>query len=113
MPKNSSISLSWITFRYHCTHPNQSKITKNTEFFYFYFYSQFAYFLNSLIFPTTNIFRFWPVIDNALRTAAIDRRVSVKLLISWWNHSRPAEDYFLNSLKDISSSYRGVDVQVV
>lgn len=60
-----------------------------------------------------NIFRFWPVIDNALRTAAIDRRVSVKLLISWWNHSRPAEDNFLNSLKDISSSYRGVDVQVV
>lgn len=61
-----------------------------------------------------NIFdRFWPVIDNALRSAAIDRRVSVKLLISWWNHSRPAEDYFLNSLQVISRSYRGVDIQVV
>lgn len=58
-------------------------------------------------------YRYWPVIDNALRAAAIDRRVSVKLLISWWNHSRPAEDYFLNSLQVISNSYRGVDVQVV
>lgn len=57
--------------------------------------------------------RYWPVIDNALRAAAIDRRVSVKLLISWWKHSRPAEDYFLNSLKVISNSYPGVDLQVV
>lgn len=53
------------------------------------------------------------MIDNALRSAAIDRRVSVKLLISLWNHSRPAEDNFLNSLKDISNAYGGVDIQVV
>lgn len=58
-------------------------------------------------------FRYWPVIDNALRTAAIDRKVSVKLLISYWKSSRPAEDYFLNSLKAISHSYRGVEIQVV
>lgn len=65
---------------------------------------------NSKIFLTS---RFWPVIDNALRAAAIDRRVSVKLLISKWKSSRPAADFFLNSLKVISNSYRGVDIQVV
>lgn len=57
--------------------------------------------------------KYWPIIDDALRSAAIDRRVSVKLLISHWNHSRSAEDYFLNSLKAISNAYRGVDIQVV
>lgn len=61
-----------------------------------------------------NLFsRYWPVIDDALRYAAIDRGVSVKLLISFWKHSRPAEDNFLNSLRDISHAYRGVDIQIV
>ncbi|KAJ6637074.1 5'-3' exonuclease PLD3, partial [Pseudolycoriella hygida] len=56
--------------------------------------------------------RYWPVIDNALRVAAIENRVSIKLLISWWNHSRPAEDFFLRSLEDLSDAYNGVDIQV-
>jgi phospholipase D3/4 len=55
---------------------------------------------------------FWPVIDDALRKVAIENAVSVKLLISWWNHSRPAEDYFLRSLEAISESYRNVDIKV-
>lgn len=57
--------------------------------------------------------RYWPVIDDALRSAAIDRHVSVKLLISWWKHSRPSEDYFLRSLAALSNAYRGVDIEVV
>jgi phospholipase D3/4 len=57
--------------------------------------------------------KFWPDIDNALRKAAIENKVSVKLLISYWNHSRPSEDYFLRSLMDLSESYKGVDIQVV
>lgn len=74
----------------------------------------FAFNSNSII-KFSFIFndRFWPVVDNALRSAAIDKNVSVKLLISWQNHSRPAADYFLQSLKDISNSYPGIDVQVV
>lgn len=56
---------------------------------------------------------FWPVIDDALRKAAIENRVAVKLLISWWNHSRPVEDYFLKSLESLSNKYNGVDIQVV
>ncbi|KAJ0183421.1 hypothetical protein K1T71_001397 [Dendrolimus kikuchii] len=55
---------------------------------------------------------FWPKIDDALRRAAIDNRVKVKMLISIWNHSHPADDYFLRSLASISGSFSGVDIQV-
>lgn len=57
--------------------------------------------------------RYWPIIDDALRSAAIENKVQLKLLISWWNHSRPAEDYFLRSLQALSLSYPGVDIQIV
>lgn len=57
--------------------------------------------------------RYWPVIDDALRSAALVNKVEIKLLISWWNHSRPAEDFFLRSLEALSQSYKGVSVQVV
>ncbi|XP_069687387.1 5'-3' exonuclease PLD3-like isoform X2 [Periplaneta americana] len=56
--------------------------------------------------------RYWPVIDDALRTAAVDRHVQVRLLISSWNHTRKAARYFLRSLMDISGSYKGVVVEV-
>lgn len=56
--------------------------------------------------------RFWPKIDNALRSAAIDRHVQVHLLISNWNHTRQAAQYFLQSLIDINGAYRGVVVDV-
>lgn len=55
---------------------------------------------------------YWPIIDDALRTAAIDNKVHIKLLISQWNHSRESEDYFLKSLTAISNSYRGVSIEV-
>lgn len=55
---------------------------------------------------------FWPVIDDALKTAAIEHRVKVKLLISKWNHSMPSEDYFLRSMASIDKSYPGVSVEV-
>lgn len=57
--------------------------------------------------------RYWPDIDTALRTAAVNNKVTVKLLISYWNHSRPSEDYFLRSLTSLSDSLKGVDIQVV
>ncbi|KAG5895663.1 hypothetical protein JTB14_008672 [Gonioctena quinquepunctata] len=56
--------------------------------------------------------KFWPVIDDALRTAAIENKVKVKLLISYWNHSRLAEDYFLKSLAMVNKAYRGVSIEV-
>lgn len=57
--------------------------------------------------------KFWPVIDDALKTAALENKVKVKMLISWWNHSRPAENNFLKSLAVISGSYPRVSFEIV
>ncbi|XP_044304393.1 5'-3' exonuclease PLD3-like isoform X2 [Varanus komodoensis] len=46
--------------------------------------------------------RFWPVIDDALRTAACERRANVRLLVSCWQHSKPAMFVFLESLRVLS-----------
>lgn len=35
------------------------------------------------------------------------------MLISYWDHSRPAETFFLRSLESISKSLKGVDIQIV
>ncbi|XP_030380632.1 phospholipase D3 [Scaptodrosophila lebanonensis] len=56
--------------------------------------------------------RFWPYIDNALREAAVERGVAIKMLISWWKHSDPSEDNFLRSLQDLSMERKHVDIQV-
>uniref|UniRef100_A0A1A9W471 PLD phosphodiesterase domain-containing protein n=1 Tax=Glossina brevipalpis TaxID=37001 RepID=A0A1A9W471_9MUSC len=56
--------------------------------------------------------RYWPLIDDALRKAAIENKVIIKLLISWWRYSRKSEDYFLKSLTDLTKSLKGVDIQV-
>lgn len=56
--------------------------------------------------------RYWPNIDNALRSAAVDRHIQVRLLISNWNHTRKAARYFLQSLIDINGAFRGVLIDV-
>ncbi|XP_023247850.1 phospholipase D3-like [Copidosoma floridanum] len=56
--------------------------------------------------------KFWPVIDNALRTAAIERKVNVRLLISKWKHSRASEDHFLKSIEDLTDSYSKIKIEV-
>lgn len=58
-------------------------------------------------------FSFYPIFDDALRSAAIDRKIPVKLLVSSWMYSRSAIDFFLNSLKSVSDTYPGVNIQVV
>uniref|UniRef100_A0AAG5DSC8 PLD phosphodiesterase domain-containing protein n=1 Tax=Anopheles atroparvus TaxID=41427 RepID=A0AAG5DSC8_ANOAO len=66
-------------------------------------------------FPLTlysRITQYWPYIDDALRKAAIERKVSLRLLISLWDHSRPSEDYFLHSLEALSNALNGVDIQI-
>uniref|UniRef100_A0A182R1C7 PLD phosphodiesterase domain-containing protein n=1 Tax=Anopheles farauti TaxID=69004 RepID=A0A182R1C7_9DIPT len=60
----------------------------------------------------TRITQYWPYIDDALRKAAIERKVSLRLLISLWDHSRPSEEYFLHSLEALSSALSGVDIQI-
>nr|XP_050851450.1 5'-3' exonuclease PLD3-like isoform X4 [Vespula vulgaris] len=56
--------------------------------------------------------KYWPVIDNALRAAAIERKVTIKLLISLWKHSRASENYFLKSLEKLTNSYRNVKIEI-
>ncbi|XP_001357497.2 phospholipase D3 [Drosophila pseudoobscura] len=56
--------------------------------------------------------KYWPYIDDALRRAAVERGVSVKLLISWWKHSNPSENKYLKSLQDLSSKKDKIDIQI-
>lgn len=58
-------------------------------------------------------FRYWPIIDNALRTAAIERKIHVRLLISMWKHTSKSEIFFLKSLAELTDSYAGVKIEVV
>ncbi|XP_053604375.1 5'-3' exonuclease PLD3-like isoform X3 [Plodia interpunctella] len=55
---------------------------------------------------------FWPKIDDAIRRAALEHKVQVRLLVSLWRHSRPSEDYFLRSLAALSNSYPRVQLYV-
>ncbi|XP_046660069.1 5'-3' exonuclease PLD3-like isoform X2 [Homalodisca vitripennis] len=60
-------------------------------------------------FPTfiyTSKPRYWADIDTALRTAALDNSVEIRLLVSWWSHSRESEKLFLRSLTDISDGLK-------
>ena len=54
--------------------------------------------------------RFWPVIDDALRAAAVERGVRVRGLASHWDHTRPAIARYLASLAALAGDR--VDIQV-
>ncbi|EDV99105.1 5'-3' exonuclease PLD3 [Drosophila grimshawi] len=56
--------------------------------------------------------QFWPAIDNAIRSAAIERGVHVKMLISWWQHSDASMDHYLRSLQDLTMSNRHVNIEI-
>ena len=61
----------------------------------------------------SNGHHFWPLIDDALREAAIERRVSVRLMASHWNHTRHSMYTFLNSLAVFNDSKLfGADIKV-
>ena len=59
-------------------------------------------------FPT----RYWPVIDDALRRAAFDRKVQVQLMASLWNHTRPDMKFYLKSLAALDGA-NDASIQVV
>lgn len=66
-------------------------------------------------FPTTLYTRkphFWPVIDDAIRKAAIERGVEVRMLISHWDHTRPNIKNYLKSLQDLSGAYKRTNITV-
>eukprot|EP00118_Oscarella_pearsei_P004359 m.18508 g.18508 ORF g.18508 m.18508 type:complete len:442 (+) comp27672_c0_seq1:75-1400(+) len=58
-------------------------------------------------FPTTLYAvanKYWPVIDDALRSAAFDRGIHVRLLASWWNHTLPQMKNYLRSLASLNGT---------
>ncbi|XP_064489373.1 5'-3' exonuclease PLD3-like isoform X2 [Ornithodoros turicata] len=55
---------------------------------------------------------FWPVIDDALRAAAIERGIHVRLLVSKWNHTRPEMERYLSSLAVIRSKEVHIEVKL-
>ena len=52
-------------------------------------------------------YRFWPVIDDELRRAAIDRKVDVRVMASSWSHTRKGMYQYLCSLAAESSMHTG------
>lgn len=65
------------------------------------------------IFLYSNGHHFWPVIDDALREAAVERKVNVRLMASHWNHTRPSMTAFLRSLSAFNDSKLfGADIKV-
>lgn len=57
--------------------------------------------------------RYWPAIDNALRRAAFNYRVQIRLLVSCWTHSDPAMLYYLRSLRALNNPHAHISVDVV
>lgn len=56
--------------------------------------------------------RYWPFIDDTLRTAAFNRRVKIRMLISCGRDSDPAMMPFLQSLASMNSPHHGIRIQV-
>ncbi|KAL1790726.1 phospholipase D4 isoform X2 [Sigmodon hispidus] len=66
-------------------------------------------------FPTTRFTRparYWPVLDNALRAAAFNRGVHVRLLVSCWFNTDPTTFAYLRSLQAFSNPSAGISVDV-
>ncbi|KAG0727375.1 Phospholipase D3 [Chionoecetes opilio] len=55
--------------------------------------------------------KFWPVLDDALRRAAMERGVKVRLLASHWSHTRADLPTFLRSLSALSSNATRVHIE--
>ncbi|XP_054470021.1 5'-3' exonuclease PLD4 [Anoplopoma fimbria] len=66
-------------------------------------------------FPTTRFERpqrYWPFIDEAIRTAAFERKVKMRMLISCGRDSDPAMLPFLKSLASMDSPHQDISIQI-
>lgn len=57
--------------------------------------------------------RYWPEIDNALRSAAFNKGVQVRLLVALWEHTKNSTFKFLKSLQDLNEINTDVTIEVV
>lgn len=56
--------------------------------------------------------RYWPVIDDAIRSAAFERKVKIRMLISCGQDSDPAMLPFLRSLASMHSPDQDISIQI-
>ncbi|XP_044517830.1 5'-3' exonuclease PLD4 isoform X2 [Gracilinanus agilis] len=66
-------------------------------------------------FPTSRFqhpFKYWPVIDNALREAAFNRHVPIRLLISCGKNSDPSMFPYLRSLQAFTNPQANITIEV-
>ncbi|CAH6853724.1 Pld4 [Phodopus roborovskii] len=76
---------------------------------------EFVYVSVMEYFPTTCFTRparYWPTLDNALRAAAFNRGVHVRLLVSCWFNTDPNMFTYLRSLQAFSNPSAGIWVDV-
>lgn len=59
------------------------------------------------------LIRYWSFIDDAIRAAAFERRVKIRMLISCGKDSDPAMLPFLQSLAALDNPHIGIHVQIV
>ena len=57
--------------------------------------------------------RYWPVIDNAIRQAAYDRGVQVRMIMSNWDHTKKEMIPMLQSLQDFGKACKSGNISVV
>ena len=60
------------------------------------------------VYLTWGTCRYWPLIDDALRSAAFERGVRVRVMASWWQHSRRDLANYLRSLQALNGSTSAV-----
>lgn len=53
---------------------------------------------------------YWPAIDDALRRVTIVKRLQVRVLASYWNHTKPSMMSFLRSLNALNSDLFDIEV---
>ncbi|KAH6924678.1 hypothetical protein HPB50_021819 [Hyalomma asiaticum] len=57
--------------------------------------------------------RYWSVIDDALRRAAVENGIRVRLLVSKWNNTKPAMWNFVESLAALNTSGISIEVKAI
>lgn len=60
-----------------------------------------------------HINRYWPLIDDAIRAAAFERKVKIRMLLSCGQDSDPAMLPFLRSLASMDNPHEGISIQIV
>lgn len=64
-------------------------------------------------FCSRSLIRYWPYIDDAIRVAAFERKVKIRMLISCGMNSDPDMLPFLKSLASVDNPHLNISVEIV